>query len=205
MRTSSGHPGIGTFFLPRGLADALTVVGVGVMVYAFILLSRRTSADTGGVVMVAALNESTRMADVDATTLASRPETNVDAVMPASKPQALSEVLPPPITLPDGRAIYSCSVKDIVAIHRANTTDQTSRLLVGRWVKLTGTIGDNRGKGVVYLDAIDGDPRPFLVLQFVKGWEEHLSTLGRGSSITSRGQIVQLDITHIYLERCELV
>ena len=39
MRTSGGHPSIGTFFLPKGLADGLTVLGIGMMVYAFTLLS----------------------------------------------------------------------------------------------------------------------------------------------------------------------
>lgn len=44
MTTSGGHPGIGTFFMPRGMADGITVVGIGVMVFAFILLSRRADA-----------------------------------------------------------------------------------------------------------------------------------------------------------------
>ena len=39
--TSSGHASIGSFFLPRGVADGLTVVGIGVMIYAFIGLERR--------------------------------------------------------------------------------------------------------------------------------------------------------------------
>lgn len=42
MQTSTGRPSIGTFFLPRGLADGLTVLGVGLMVFAFLLLARRT-------------------------------------------------------------------------------------------------------------------------------------------------------------------
>jgi len=33
MRTASGHPSIGMFFLPAGLADGLTVVGIGMIVY----------------------------------------------------------------------------------------------------------------------------------------------------------------------------
>jgi len=42
MRTSSGRPGIGTLFLPRGIADGATVLGIGGMVYAFILLAGKT-------------------------------------------------------------------------------------------------------------------------------------------------------------------
>lgn len=41
MRISGDHPSIGTFFLPTGLADILTVVGIGVMVYAFIQIANR--------------------------------------------------------------------------------------------------------------------------------------------------------------------
>ncbi len=40
MRTASGHPSIGTFFLPRGIADGVTVVGFGVIIFAFVLLAR---------------------------------------------------------------------------------------------------------------------------------------------------------------------
>jgi len=40
MRTAGGHPSIGTFFLPRGIADGLTVLGIGVMIRAFITQAR---------------------------------------------------------------------------------------------------------------------------------------------------------------------
>lgn len=42
MQTSAGRPSIGTFFLPPGLAHSITVLGIAVMVGAFIVLARRS-------------------------------------------------------------------------------------------------------------------------------------------------------------------
>src|SRR3954452_25407650 len=44
VRVNGGRSSIGTFFLPRGIADITTVLGIGVMVYAFILLSKPSAA-----------------------------------------------------------------------------------------------------------------------------------------------------------------
>ena len=40
MRTASGHPSIGTFFLPSGLSNGVIVLGIFVMVFAFVRLAR---------------------------------------------------------------------------------------------------------------------------------------------------------------------
>jgi hypothetical protein len=58
MRTSTGRPSLGTFFLPHGVADGITVLGLGVMVYAFMVQARRslperTSVESVPVITVA--------------------------------------------------------------------------------------------------------------------------------------------------------
>jgi hypothetical protein len=188
MRTSGGHPSIGTFYLPAGISAGLTVVGIGVMVYAFILLSHRTSQSFS-----------------DGTSV---PMAGTVPPEKADKHEPGLDVLPPGVTLPDGRTISTCRLEDLIAIYKENTTDQANRLLVGKWIKFSGEVHDNQGDGSVYIvhSGIFGMPSPVLVwLQFGKGWEEPLSTLRRGSSITARGQIVRVSSAVIRLERCELL
>ena len=66
---------------------------------------------------------------------------------------------------------------------------------------MTANIRENHGQGRVYLD----QDSPMIVLRFAKGWEEQLSTLNRGSSITFRGKMKAADNTWIDFEQCELV
>jgi hypothetical protein len=197
MRTSGGHPSIGTFYLPAGISAGLSVLGIGVMVYAFILLSKRTSADqrnpadSSGGVPISVPSEPARTHDTV-------------APVPAANPKP-TDVLRPTVLLPDGRAISSSSQQELTAIYRANTTDQASRLLVGKWIKFSGKVRDNHGKGSVFLASIDAEPCPVILLGFGEHWEEQLSALQRGCSVTVRGQIVRVGNSHIGLENCELL
>jgi hypothetical protein len=179
------------FYLPVGISPGLTVVGIGVMVYAFVLLSRRTAAVPRNGVMVS--SESHRVI-------------NNDEPPPASNPKPLSDlpvtagVLAPTVILPDGRAISNCSLEDLEALYKANTIDQANRLLTGKWIKLSGKVFNNFGKGKVFLVS-----DPIITLHFAEGWEDQLSTLKRGSEVTLRGQIVEVDHNSINLRGCELV
>jgi hypothetical protein len=90
--------------------------------------------------------------------------------------------------------------------NKYNTTDQASRLLVGKWIKFSGEVHDNVGNGVVYMMISHRFQLSVLVvLQFGNGWEEQLSKLSRGSRITVRGQIVTVNNLGIHLEQCELL
>ena len=62
-------------------------------------------------------------------------------------------------------------------------------------------IKDNHGNGRVYLK----QNFPSVVLQFEKGWEEQLSALPLGSSVTIRGKMLGADSLSIQLEECELL
>lgn len=103
--------------------------------------------------------------------------------------------------LPDGRTIISCSLEDLKAVYDNNTKDNFNRLLGGKWLKLSGNIKDNHGNGRVYLK----QNFPSVVLQFEKGWEEQLSALPLGSSVTIRGKMLGADSLSIQLEECELL
>jgi hypothetical protein len=111
-------------------------------------------------------------------------------------------------TLPDGREIISCSPEDLRKIYRANTIDQTNRILRGKWVRMSVEIQDNHGQGELLLK--HGSPLrlvsgPLIFLKFAEGWMEQLSTLARGSKVTIRGRIRDADILHIQLVDCELL
>jgi hypothetical protein len=103
--------------------------------------------------------------------------------------------------LPDGRTIISCSLKDLIAAYNDNTQEQFNRLLGGKWLKLSGSIRDNYGNGQLRLE----QGFPHVVLQFGEGWEEQLSALPRGSSVTIRGQMLGSDSISIQLKECELL
>jgi hypothetical protein len=103
--------------------------------------------------------------------------------------------------LPDGRTIISCSLKDIKAVYDDNTREQFNRLLGGKWLKFSGSIRDNDGNGQLRLE----QSFPHVLLQFGKGWEEQLSVLPRGSSVTIRGQMLGADPISIELKECELL
>jgi len=186
MRTSSGRPSIGTFYLSPTLSSGLNVAGLGVIVYAFILLSRQVSRGNSA-----------------------RSESNSQkpaAVPPAEGPPptipiSTSQDFGVQTVLPDGRAIISCSLEDLQAAFHKNTLDQFNRLLAGRWVKISGKIHENHGNGQIWLS----NNGLYFVLQFAKGWNEQLSVLGRGVAVTVRGKIVQAQISAIYLDNCELL
>jgi hypothetical protein len=103
--------------------------------------------------------------------------------------------------LPDGREVISCTREGIQALFKANTIDQFNRLLRGQWLKMSGTLEENHGGGRIYLEAFD----PMIWLKFAEGWEEHLSTLPKGSSITFRGKLKGADSTSVHLQDCELL
>jgi hypothetical protein len=107
------------------------------------------------------------------------------------------------MVLLDGRVVISCSFKALDKVFRANTVDQFDRAFVGKWIKLSGEVDDNLGHGEVLLDHIPGGP--IVDLQFEKGWEEQLSHLARGSTITIRGKIAQVGIGAIWVSGCELL
>jgi hypothetical protein len=104
-------------------------------------------------------------------------------------------------THPDGRTIINCTPEDLQAFYRASTIDQTTRLLTGKWLKMSGKVDNVHGDARVYLE----HHSPMIVLRFAKGWEEQLSMLRRGSSVTFRGKIKGVDSLSIDLEECELV
>ena len=197
MRTSSGRPSIGTFYLPASLSAGLSVVGTGVMVYAFVLLYRRTSADhSGGGIAVS--RESSRVAPME---LSAHPTSL--SKLPS---RTLPDVFLNAVTLPDGRVISSCNLEDVIAVHKANTTEQAHRLLVGKWIKFPGTVEDISTDGIVNLASTNrSDPLPVFVLKFAEGWEKQLSALQRASSVTVRGQIAGLEYSFIRLKACELL
>jgi hypothetical protein len=122
----------------------------------------------------------------------------------SDEPKRLPDVFATTLTLPDGRAISSCRIEDLIAIHEANTTDQASRLLVGKWVKFFGKLRDNHGDGIVLLES-EPSRWPIFILPFREGWTEQLSELQRGSNVTVRGQIVSIELGHIRLHGCELL
>jgi hypothetical protein len=129
-----------------------------------------------------------------------------DAGGTESNPPA--DALPTPTVLPDGRAIHSCTLKWLAKIISTSTTDQASRLLLGKWVKFSGKIDDNRGNGWIWIFAsgLPSNIRPLLAsLQFGEGWEEQLSKLRRGSEITVRAQIISIDGGSVKMEGCELI
>ncbi len=104
-------------------------------------------------------------------------------------------------TLPDGREIHSCTPEDLRSVYRDNTLDQTNRLLIGKWVKLSSRIDNNHGGGKVYLEK----GRPLILLHFDNVWFDQLATLGRGSSVTVRGQIAPSEIFGMNIQNCELL
>jgi len=173
MRTSTGRPSIGTFYLSPTLSAGLNVVGFGVIVYAFILLSRQVSWG-------ASVNHSESTSQ--------QPRLDVPGFGVNT-------------TLPDGRAIISCSLEDLGDAYHKNTIDQFNRLLSGKWIKTSGRIGENHGNGQVWLSNAD----PIFVLQFAEGWSDQLSPLGRGATITVRGKILKADYSGVRLEECELL
>ncbi len=77
MRTSTGRPSIGTFFLPRGLADGLTVSGIALMVFAVVLLARRTDKEASEELaeLKAKLQEKTEAAMMRDAIIATRDQT----------------------------------------------------------------------------------------------------------------------------------
>jgi hypothetical protein len=102
--------------------------------------------------------------------------------------------------LPDGRTIISCSLKDLKAAYDDNTREQFNRLLGGKWLKFSGSIRDNYGRQLRLEQSF-----PQVWLQFGEGWEEQLSALPRGSSVTIRGQMLGADSISIQLKECELL
>jgi hypothetical protein len=46
---------------------------------------------------------------------------------------------------------------------------------------------------------------PMIVLQFGKSWDEQLSILPHGSSVTIRGKMGSASLAAIHLEECELL
>ncbi len=164
MRTSGGHAGVGTFFLPRGIADGLTVLGIGVMAYAFVQLAARYNG-----------------AQPD-----DESQTQDDGKSPTEDLTSLLLFKTTTVTLPDGRQIINCTTEDLQAVYRANTIDQTNRILCENWVKLSGKLNENYGSGFVVLEY---DSPPVIALRFEKDWFEPLSVLRPGSSMTIRGKI----------------
>jgi hypothetical protein len=106
------------------------------------------------------------------------------------------------MVLPDGRTIISCSPEDLQSAFRTNTKDQFNRLLSGKWIKISGKIEDNLGNGTVII-ITEGSPNIFL--HFGRAWEDQLSVLSRGLSVTIRGKIAPAQIGYISLIECELL
>ena len=192
MRTSGSRPSIGTFYLPPAISAGLTVVGIAVMVYAFVLLSERTIVQPS----------EARIAPTESVHL---PESATPQMVFVPLPDT-PDVFRDTVMLPDGRSISSCSLENLIAIHKANTTDGASRLLVNRWIKFSGVVDDVDTDGYVSLAPLDRlKPLPIIVLKFAKGWEQQLSALQRGSNVTVRGQVVRTRDNHIRFENCELL
>jgi hypothetical protein len=106
------------------------------------------------------------------------------------------------MVLPDGRAIINSTPEDLRAAFHNSTVDQFNRLLGGKWIKLSGKIQDNLGNGTVMLLA---PSPPSIFLDFGKAWEDQLSTLPRGSSVTIRGKMGPARPSWIILVECELL
>lgn len=187
MRTSSGQPSIGNFFLPPGISSGLNVVGIGVMVCAFIQLAHRNGLS----------HAETQ----------SRPEiTSTPNHVPLDSESSGSGMpfwFSAKTTLPDGREIHACTVDQLQEVYNANTVDQVDRLLRGKWVKVAAKVLQNYGAGSIYVDC--EKPRPFITLKFTEDWVDQLSLLERGSGVMVRGKIVNVDHYGIHLSDCELL
>lgn len=200
MRTSTGQPSIGTMFLPVGVSSGFTVLGIFVMVFAFIRLAgqnahfpqserpfRNTQESSSRVI-------ATALVSMGSKTLLSPPANAI----PHEPTLAFGYL----IVLPDGREVVSCEQGDLRAAYKANTIDQCNRLLCGRWVKLFGDINQNFGKGHIILEYSES---PMLSLRFSEHWIEQLSCLTRGSTVTFRGRIFEVDQISINIRDCEMV
>lgn len=108
------------------------------------------------------------------------------------------------MALPDGRTIISLTPEELQAAHDRNTAEQFNRLLGGVWIKISGKVINNYGRGIVFLTLTEGRD-PSLMLHFGKAWDEQLAALPRGSSVTIRGKVQGTDGSTIRLYECELL
>jgi hypothetical protein len=122
--------------------------------------------------------------------------------------QTLRVIPPAPVlsfgtqmVLADGRVIIVCSPENLQTAHKDNTVDRFKRLLGGRWVKISGTVRQNYGDGLVFLT----QDSPIIVLHFAKGWIGQLAELRLGSIVTIRGKVTDADSLSINLAECELL
>lgn len=123
----------------------------------------------------------------------------------AQSPSIISSPQPAPFgvptVLPDGRIVISCSHEDLQAAFRDHTMDLIHRVLDGKWIKISGNIKEIYSDGLVFL----AHGFPIVLLRFGKGWQEQLSDLRRGSSVTIRGKMMDVDPQGIRLGECELL
>ena len=110
------------------------------------------------------------------------------------------------MTLPDGRTIITSSPEELQATFRANTIPQFNRLLSGKWIKMSVRVEDIWSGGRIYApQAPPPDPPMGMILQFSKGWDDELSKLARGSTVTVRCRITEARPSSIGLDACELL
>ena len=198
MRTSTGQPSIGTMFLPVGISSGFTVLGISVMVLAFVRLAGTEKRDTQSPRVQRNIKEEriTRVA-IPVKILTSEP---IAPLQPA--PAKTTPPFGAIMKLPDGRQVLTCEQGDIAQIYLDNTVDQCSRILVGKCLKFSGRIKENLGNGKIYLEYVDG---PLISLEFGNHWIESLATLGRGSSLTIRGRVSNVNQASIRFDNCEIL
>jgi hypothetical protein len=188
MRTASGRPGIGTYFLPPGLADLLMVVGIGLMVFVFV--SREMQGSPHG----------------------------YSSAMPFSRPdqEPPAHHEPPPLHQePSGhrseeRLFVDRTPQELMRFREEHTSVNANKLLevfMGKWLRVPGIFEDvavERTTLFVTLVMPTGTSRSVAFLYFQLEWHDRLLMLKRGAPITVIGRIVSVGLGEVVLTDCEL-
>jgi len=116
-----------------------------------------------------------------------------------------------------GASALSITPKELVSVFKQRTTTQGTKLAkhyIGKWLKVSGPMSDvgantdrrSRRFVMATLEGAMTGGEPLITMKFTKRkWEDKLSGLNSGDSITVLGQIEDMGRDFLVLAKCELV
>jgi hypothetical protein len=120
--------------------------------------------------------------------------------------QANSPLFGVQTTLPDGRVVISCTINEIQAAFDTYTVAQINRAVVGKWIKLSGTIQNvNAASNIGVWVTLQSNVSISIFFIFENSWFEQLHALPRGRSVTIRGEARKAESTTLQVAKCELL
>jgi hypothetical protein len=127
-----------------------------------------------------------------------------------TKPKAAGITVEQPPTVTDERVFLGTEVtiQTLRRIDLNRTTLEAERLKIpylGKWMKVIGaleTIVETPTGSNVLVDCHEAG---LIFLSFGKDWGDRLSILNKGTEIVGIGKLSVIQLTHIFLEKCELM